>query len=225
MEYKLNFYFVFRKFDTLLDGLVVSVELTVWSIAIGLSLGFVVALLQMAPIRIVSLIAQTFVEFFRCTPAMIQIIWIYYCIPIFFDIFISPFASGLLALSLNLAAFNAEAYRSTIQAIPRDQIDTGIALGLTPIQRAINIILPQSFLMAIPVLITNGVGIFQQSALVSVVAIADLMYQGKMLATQTYRPIETFTTVAVMYFVVALPVTMLVKLIEGRIAKKIGGRI
>ena len=225
MDYKVNFYFVFRKFDTLLDGLVVSVELTILSIAIGLTLGFVIALLQMSPIRIVALVAKGFVEFFRCTPALIQIIWIFYCIPIFFDVFISPFASGLLALSLNLAAFNAEAYRSTIQAIPRDHIDTGIALGLTPIQRAINIIFPQSFLMAVPVLITNGVGIFQQSALVSVVAIADLMYQGKMLATQTYRPIETLTMVAVIYFVVALPITLSVKVVEEKISKKIGGRI
>ena len=225
MDYKVNFYFVFRKFDTLLDGLVVSVELTILSIAIGLTLGFAIALLQMSPIRLVALVATGFVEFFRCTPAIIQIIWIFYCIPIFFDVFISPFASGLLALSLNLAAFNAEAYRSTIQAIPRDHIDTGIALGLTPIQRAINIIFPQSFLMAVPVLITNGVGIFQQSALVSVVAIADLMYQGKMLATQTYRPIETLTMVAVIYFVVALPVTLSVKVVEEKISKKIGGRI
>jgi polar amino acid transport system permease protein len=153
------------------------------------------------------------------------VIWIYYCVPIFFDVFISPFASGLLALSLNLAAFNAEAYRSTIQAIPRDHIDAGIALGLTPIQRAINIIFPQSFLMAVPVLITNGVGVFQQSALVSVVAIADLMYQGKMLATQTYRPIETLTMVAVIYFVVALPITLSAKVVEGKISKRIGGRI
>ena len=225
MDYKVNFYFVFRKFDTLLDGLVVSVELTILSIAIGLTLGFVIAFLQMSPIRVVALVAKGFVEFFRCTPALIQIIWIFYCIPIFFDVFISPFASGLLALSLNLAAFNAEAYRSTIQAIPRDHIDTGIALGLTPIQRAINIIFPQSFLMAVPVLITNGVGIFQQSALVSVVAIADLMYQGKMLATQTYRPIETLTMVAVIYFVVALPITLSVKVVEEKISKKIGGRI
>ena len=225
MDYKVNFFFVFRKFDTLLDGLVVSVELTILSIAIGLTLGFVIALLQMSPIRVVALVAKGFVEFFRCTPALIQIIWIFYCIPIFFDVFISPFASGLLALSLNLAAFNAEAYRSTIQAIPRDHIDTGIALGLTPIQRAINIIFPQSFLMAVPVLITNGVGIFQQSALVSVVAIADLMYQGKMLATQTYRPIETLTMVAVIYFVVALPITLSVKVVEEKISKKIGGRI
>ena len=225
MDYKVNFYFVFRKFDTLLDGLVVSVELTILSIAIGLTLGFVIALLQMSPIRVVALVAKGFVEFFRCTPALIQIIWIFYCVPIFFDVFISPFASGLLALSLNLAAFNAEAYRSTIQAIPRDHIDTGIALGLTPIQRAINIIFPQSFLVAVPVLITNGVGIFQQSALVSVVAIADLMYQGKMLATQTYRPIETLTMVAVIYFVVALPITLSVKVIEEKISKKIGGRI
>jgi polar amino acid transport system permease protein len=225
MDYKVNFFFVFRKFDTLLDGLVVSVELTILSIAIGLTLGFVVALLQISPIRLVALVAKGFVEFFRCTPALIQIIWIFYCVPIFFDVFISPFASGLLALSLNLAAFNAEAYRSTIQAIPRDHIDTGIALGLSPIQRAINIIFPQSFLMAVPVLITNGVGIFQQSALVSVVAIADLMYQGKMLATQTYRPIETLTMVALIYFVVALPVTLLVKVVEEKISKRIGGRI
>jgi len=225
MDYKVNFFFVFRKFDTLLDGLVVSVELTILSIAIGLTLGFVIALLQMSTIRFVALVAKGFVEFFRCTPALIQIIWIFYCVPIFFDVFISPFASGLLALSLNLAAFNAEAYRSTIQAIPRDHIDTGIALGLTPIQRAINIIFPQSFLMAVPVLITNGVGIFQQSALVSVVAIADLMYQGKMLATQTYRPIETLTMVAVIYFVVALPITLSVKVVEEKISKKIGGRI
>ena len=225
MDYKVNFFFVFRKFDTLLDGLVVSVELTILSIAIGLTLGFVIALLQMSTIRLVALVAKGFVEFFRCTPALIQIIWIFYCIPIFFDVFISPFASGLLALSLNLAAFNAEAYRSTIQAIPRDHIDAGIALGLTPIQRAINIIFPQSFLMAVPVLITNGVGIFQQSALVSVVAIADLMYQGKMLATQTYRPIETLTMVAVIYFVVALPITLSVKVVEEKISKKIGGRI
>ena len=225
MEYKVNFFFVFRKFDTLLDGLVVSVELTILSIAIGLTLGFAIALLQMSPIRLVALVATGFVEFFRCTPAIIQIIWIYYCVPIFFDVFISPFASGLLALSLNLAAFNAEAYRSTIQAIPRDHIDAGIALGLTPIQRAINIIFPQSFLMAVPVLITNGVGVFQQSALVSVVAIADLMYQGKMLATQTYRPIETFTMVAMIYFVVALPITLSAKVVEGKISKRIGGRI
>jgi polar amino acid transport system permease protein len=225
MDYKVNFFFVFRKFDTLLDGLVVSVELTILSIAIGLTLGFAIALLQMSPIRLVALVATGFVEFFRCTPAIIQIIWIYYCVPIFFDVFISPFASGLLALSLNLAAFNAEAYRSTIQAIPRDHIDAGIALGLTPIQRAINIIFPQSFLMAVPVLITNGVGVFQQSALVSVVAIADLMYQGKMLATQTYRPIETLTMVAVIYFVVALPITLSAKVVEGKISKRIGGRI
>ena len=225
MDYKVNFFFVFRKFDTLLDGLVVSVELTILSIAIGLTLGFAIALLQMSPIRLVALVATGFVEFFRCTPAIIQIIWIYYCVPIFFDVFISPFASGLLALSLNLAAFNAEAYRSTIQAIPRDHIDAGIALGLTPTQRAINIIFPQSFLMAVPVLITNGVGVFQQSALVSVVAIADLMYQGKMLATQTYRPIETLTMVAVIYFVVALPITLSAKVVEGKISKRIGGRI
>ena len=86
MDYKVNFFFVFRKFDTLLDGLVVSVELTILSIAIGLTLGFAIALLQMSPIRLVALVATGFVEFFRCTPAIIQIIWIYYCVFIWVSI-------------------------------------------------------------------------------------------------------------------------------------------
>ena len=70
---------------------------------------------------------------------------------------------------------------------------------------------------------TNGVGIFQQSALVSVIAIAELMYKGKMLATQTYRPIETLTTVALLYFIIAFPITQMVKRIEDRMATRIGG--
>ena len=223
MAYELNFYFVWRNLDTLLEGLMLSLELTGLSIIIGLSAGFVLALLRMSPLRILSVPAVAFIELFRCTPMLIQIVWVFYCLPILFDLSISPYASALLALGFNITAFNAEAYRAAIQAIPRAHLDAAVALGLSPMQRVRHVVFPQAFRMSVPVLMTNGVGIFQQSALVSVIAIAELMYMGKYLATQTYRPIETLTTVALLYFIIAFPITQMVKRIEDRVAAKIGG--
>jgi polar amino acid transport system permease protein len=223
MNYQLNFFFVWRHFDMLLEGLRVSLEITGLTILIGLVAGFVVALMRMSRLRVVAWPATAFIEFFRCTPMLVQIVWVFYCLPILFGLAIDPFESALLALSLNLTAFNAEAYRAAIQAIPHAHLDAGVALGLSPFQRVRTIILPQAIRMAVPVLMTNGIGAFQQSALVSIVAIADLMYQGKLLATQTYRPIETLTTVAFLYFAIAFPIAQAVKLVEDRLAAKIGG--
>jgi polar amino acid transport system permease protein len=213
-----NYTFDFNaiSFAPLLQGLWVSLELTVAANAIGIVFGFVLALLIMSPIKIVRLPFMLFVEFFRCTPAIVQIVWIFYCVPMLFDVFLDPMTMGILALGLNLTAFNAEAYRASIQAVPREQLDAGIALGLNPLQRVVYIVLPTAFRASIPVLLTNGIGIFQQSALVAIVALQDLMYQGKSLATETYRPIETFTVVALIYFAVSFPITQIVGFLERR---------
>ncbi|GGD87228.1 MULTISPECIES: amino acid ABC transporter permease [Rhizobium] len=200
----------------LLQGLWVSLELTAAANVIGIVFGFALALLIMSPYRIVRLPFMLFVEFFRCTPAIVQIVWIFYCVPMLFDVFLDPVTMGIMALGLNLMAFNAEAYRASIQAVPREQLDAGIALGLNPLQRVLHIVFPTAFRASIPVLLTNGIVIFQQSALVAIVAIQDLMYQGKTLATETYRPIETFTVVALIYFAVSFPITQIVGLLERR---------
>ncbi|CAN7667621.1 amino acid ABC transporter permease [Rhizobium sp. LjRoot258] len=214
----MNYTFDFNSvsFAPLLKGLWVSLELTAAANLIGVVLGFGLALLIMSPIKAVRLPFMLFVEFFRCTPAIVQIVWIFYCVPMLFDVFLDPITMGILALGLNLMAFNAEAYRASIQAVPREQIDAGIALGLNPLQRILYIVLPTAFRASVPVLLTNGIVIFQQSALVAIVAIQDLMYQGKSLATETYRPIETFTVVALIYFAVSFPVTQMVGLLERR---------
>ncbi|MBP1858083.1 amino acid ABC transporter permease [Rhizobium herbae] len=214
MEYTFDFNAV--SLAPLLKGLWVSLELTVAANVIGIVFGFGLALLIMSPFKLVRLPFMLFVEFFRCTPAIVQIVWIFYCVPMLFDVFLDPITMGVLALGLNLMAFNAEAYRASIQAVPKEQIDAGIALGLTPVQRILHIVFPTAFRASVPVLLTNGIVIFQQSALVAIVAIQDLMYQGKSLATETYRPIETFTVVALIYFAVSFPVTQIVGLLERR---------
>jgi polar amino acid transport system permease protein len=221
MSYDWDFYFVWKNLDVLLKGLVISLELTLISIALALPFGFIIAVLRLSRNFVVSKTAAAYIEFFRCTPALVQIIWIYYCLPIILGIEISGFMCGIAALVLNLTAFNAEAFRSGIQAVPHDQIDATVALGLSPVHRTLYVILPQAVRMVIPVLLTNGVGIFQQSSLVSTVAIADLMYEGRVLATRFYRPLEILTVVAIIYLIIAFPMTQFVRVIEVRLKKKL----
>ena len=109
-----------------------------------------------------------------------------------------------------------------IQAVPKELTDAGIALGLTPLQRTLHIVLPNALRASTPVLLTNGIGIFQQSALVAIVAVQDLMYQAKSLATETYRPIEIFTVTALIYFAVSFPVSQVVGWLERRRAVAMG---
>lgn len=178
--------------------------------------GFLLALLVLSPYRILSWPSTLFVEFFRCTPAIVQIVWFFYCIPMIFNVWLDPITMGVMALGLNLTAFNAEAYRASIQAVPKEHLDAGIALGLSPVQRIRYIVQPQALRASVPVLLTNGIGTFQQSALVAIVGVADLMYQGKLVATETYRPIETFTIVALVYLAISLPTAQIVGWLERR---------
>ena len=216
MNYQFDLFFIANGLWPLLKGLVVTLELTVAANIIGLTLGFVIALLVMNPNPILRWPFTLFIEFFRCTPALVQIVWFFYCIPIIFDVYIDALTMGILAIGLNLAAFNAEAYRAAIQGVQSNQYDATVALGLSPFQRTVYVVLPQAFRSALPVLVANGIGAFQQTALVAIVALQDLMYMGKILATDTYRPIEVFTVIALIYFAISFPISQLVEYIERR---------
>ncbi|MEM5339637.1 amino acid ABC transporter permease [Paraburkholderia azotifigens] len=216
MGYQFDFSFLQGSAAALLQGLKVTLELALAANVMGLVLGFFLCLVVMSRWQFVRWPAQLFIEFFRCTPALLQIVWFFYCIPMMVDFFIDPIAMGVLALGLNLTAFNAEAYRAGVQAVPKEQLDACVALGLKPWQRTFYVVLPQALRSALPVLMTNGIGTLQQSALVAIVAVADLMYVAKSLATEAYRPLETYSIVALIYFALSLPISRLVHVIERR---------
>jgi polar amino acid transport system permease protein len=206
---------------SLLDGLKVTLELTVYCGIIGVVCGFVVCLMAISKTPFLRWPAMTFIEIFRCTPALMQIIWIFYCIPYFFGVFWPPMVMAIIALGMNCTAFNAEAFRAAIQAIPASHYDACTALGITSFKRTVYIILPQAVMIAMPVLLTYVIGLLQQTALVSTVAIADLMYEGKSLSTQSYRPIEVYTTVALIYFLCSLPLSQIVGVWEKRLSNRL----
>jgi len=216
MNYQFDFHFLSGNFGALWDGLKVTVQLALISNVVGLTLGFGLCLLTLSRWFFIRWPAQLFIEFFRCTPALLQIVWFFYCVPMLFDVFIDPITMGVLALGLNLTAFNAEAYRAGVQAVPREHLDACVALGLRPWQRTLYVILPQALRSALPVLMTNGIGILQQSALVAIVAVADLMYVAKSIATEAYRPLETYSLIALIYFAMSLPIAQLVQWLERR---------
>lgn len=210
---------IINGWPNLMSGLGITLQLTAISALIGLFAGFVVCLMTLSRFAPLRWIAVAFIELFRCTPALIQIIWIFYCVPIFFGVFYDPFTMAVTALAMNITAFNAEAYRAAVQSIPSSHYDASTALGLSPLRRTLHVIFPQAFVIAIPVLLTNTIGLLQQTSLVAVVALSDLMYQGKTVATQTYRPIEIYTTVAVIYFLLSLPLSQIVGYFEKRLAR------
>ncbi|NWD69003.1 amino acid ABC transporter permease [Pseudomonas gingeri] len=216
MNYQFDFHFLTGNFGALGDGLKVTLQLALISNVVGLILGFGLCLLTLSRWFFIRWPAQLFIEFFRCTPALLQIVWFFYCVPMLFNVFIDPITMGVLALGLNLTAFNAEAYRAGVQAVPREHLDACVALGLRPWQRTLYVVLPQAMRSALPVLMTNGIGILQQSALVAVVAVADLMYVGKSIATEAYRPLETYSLIALIYFAMSLPIAQLVQWLERR---------
>ncbi|GCE43012.1 ABC transporter permease protein [Rhodococcus wratislaviensis] len=216
MNYEFDWNVVADAFPLMLDGLVVTLELTVITIAISMVLAVPVAVARMSEIELVRWGAQAYIEVFRCTPMLVQLFWIFYALPALTGLTISGFTSAIIALSANLTAFMAEAYRSGFQAVPVEQVEAGKMLRLTRLQQLRYIIVPQAIRQQTPVILSLNISIFKDSALVSTIAVADLMFVANTISSETYRSLEVFTLAAVIYFAVAFPVSLATSNLERR---------
>lgn len=203
-----------RYLPILLEGLKLSIALTVVNLITGFTLGVFVAMARLSRFRILQWLTIAYIEFFRGTPLLVQIIWAYFALPIVLGISLAPFVAVSTALTLNVGAFSAEAFRSGIQAVPREHTESAAILGLSFGQRMRYIVLPQAIRIVLPVLISYAIGLFKDTSLVSFVGVNDLMFNGTSVATNTYRPLEILTTVALLYFCVAFPLTVLMRRVE-----------
>jgi polar amino acid transport system permease protein len=222
MSYHFSLNVVGEYFDVLLLGLLTTIEFTVICIILGSLLGFVLSMMRVSRSRLLRIVSTGYVEFFRGTPVLVQLFWIFFCLPIVLGVEIGNFASSVIALTLFMAAISSETFRSALHAIPSDHVDAGIALGLSPYHRIRYVVFPQAVRLATPTLLSNSVSLFKESSLVSVVGMSDLMYVGQSISNVTARPIELLTTVAFLYFVVAFPLTRAVSYVEARMMKTMG---
>jgi polar amino acid transport system permease protein len=221
MTYHFSFAFLLDYWNALLRGLATTLELTAICLVLGVVVGFLLSLLRTSESRIGFAVSSLYVEIFRGTPVLIQVFWIFFCLPLVLHLEIGNFVSAIVALTLYMGAVTCETFRASMKAIPREHHDACVALGLKRLAKVTRVILPQTLLRAVPTLLSNSVTLLKESALVSAVGMSDLLYVGQNIATRTFHPVEILTTVAFIYFAIAFPITRAVTMIERRLLNKI----
>jgi His/Glu/Gln/Arg/opine family amino acid ABC transporter permease subunit len=207
---------VWSSLPRLLDGAWMTIWLTCVTMVIAVPGGLLLALMRLAGLRIVSGSATAFVEFFRATPLILQIYWVYYVLPAYFDIQLSQIATAVTGLACNISAFNSETFRSGIVSIRQGQWNAGLALGMTPTSVFLRIVLPQAVMRVLPALASTWVSLFKDTSLVSIISVADLSYVALQLRAETYRILEVLTAMAALYWLMGYPQAKLVDWIHRR---------
>lgn len=220
-----NFLAVFRDFDLLMLGLVNTLKVTGLSLTFGVPLGLVLALSRLSTLRALSGLAAFIIEFFRTTPPLVQLFWFFFALPILVDVRMTPFIAAVVTFSIQSSAFFAEIFRGGVQSIDRGQWEGARAIGMTYTQSLHRIILPQAVKRMIPAFMERSIELLKTTTLVSTVAYTDLMYQANDLAQKTFRPLEVYTVVAVLYFVLIFAFSQLSILVEHRLAKSGEGTV
>ncbi|GAB2720236.1 MULTISPECIES: amino acid ABC transporter permease [Comamonas] len=212
--YEWDFSFLWKYRMLLVGGVGYTLLFTVICILGGLAVGLVAGLGRLSSNKIVTAPLRAFVEVFRCTPVLVQLVWFYYALPVLTGIEMSAPVAAALCLSLYGGAFYSEIIRGGIISTDIGQTEAGQAIGMTRGQVMRRVILPQAFRKMIPPLVNQSILQLKNTSLLMVLAVPDLLYQGQVIAHDTYRPLEVYTFIAITYFVILFPVTLWAKRLE-----------
>jgi polar amino acid transport system permease protein len=222
LHYQWDFYFLLRYVPLLERGVLVTIGYTAATIFVGLIIGLLVGLGRLSRSWIVNLPLVAFIEAFRCTPLLVQIVWFYYALPVLLGIQIPAVVAGIMTLSCYTGAFYAEIFRGGIISIEQGQWDAARALGLRRWHVMRKVILPQAIRRMIPPFVNQSITQLKNTSLVSTIAVPDLLYNGTLITADTYRPLEVYTVVALIYFALLFPSTLLAQAYERRLARRPG---
>lgn len=218
MGYEWGFGFLLRYAPLFAKGVGITLAYTVGTILIGLLLGLLIGLGRLSRYWVVQAPLIGLIEIFRCTPLLVQIIWFYYALPVILNVQIPAVVAATAVLSLYTAAFYAEIFRAGIVSIEVGQWDAAKALGLSRWQVMRRIVLPQAVRRMVPPFMNQSITQLKNTSLVSTIAVPDLLYQGSLITADTYRPLEVYTVVALIYFALLFPATVLAQWYERRMA-------
>ncbi|MCX7366166.1 MAG: amino acid ABC transporter permease [Alphaproteobacteria bacterium] len=219
-KYQFRWDTVFGSFDFLMSGLQLTLIVSALTLVLAMVLGLIIALLDMSRWRVLRWIGISIGEVVRNTPILVQLLWVYYVLPIVFGIRIESLLALIIGLSLYQAAFISEVYRSGIQSVPKGHTEAAQVLGLTPLQSFMRIVLPQAVKMTLPPLASNFVQLIKFSSLGAVISVSEITRRGMELSATNFRPLETFTFIAVVYFFICWPLAMAIRWWERRLQNR-----
>ena len=216
--YSWDFRTVAQSLDLFVQGLGMTAAYTVGSIALGILFGLLTCFARLSTWRSLRLIALTYQEIFRCTPLLVQILWAYYALPMLTGLTISNIAAGLLTLSLYVGSFYAEIFRGGILAVDRGQGEAARALGLSRFLVMRLVVMPQAMRKMLPPFINQSIIQVKNTSLLYAISVAELTYMTSVVNSDTYRPMESYTLAALMYFALLFPLTRIADHVERRLA-------
>jgi len=206
------------------QGMLFSLGLTFLSMLGGIILGTLLALMRLSSFKVLNVPAGGYVNLLRSTPLILVIFWFYFLVPLAIkkisgDAYatgIGPFYSALIAFTMFEAAYYCEIIRAGIQSVPRGQVHAAYALGLTYRQAMMKVILPQAFRNMVPILLTQGIILFQDTSLVYVVGLTDFMGAASKVAQRDVRLVEMYLFAALIYFLFCYSASYFVKRLQAR---------
>lgn len=218
MDYVWDFALLWKYSRLFWIGIGWTIAYTIGTVILGTLIGLAVALARLKKWKIIDWPAMAYIELFRCTPLLVQIIWFYYAFPVVIGVNIPPHVAAVSVLSLYGGAFYAEIFRGGIESLERGQWDAARALGLRSWLVMRLVILPQAIRRMLPPYVNQSIIQLKNTSLVSVIAVPDLVYNATLINADTYRPLEVYTVVAVIYFLILFPATLLAQRLEKKLA-------
>ena len=205
---ELDFTVVWEYLPALLNGLLTNVTLTVLGfLAGGVVLGTLLALANLSPLAVLRWPAMMFVELLRSTPLLVQAVWVHFAFPMVTQVQTTPFQSAAIALVFNVAAYCSEVIRSGILGVPRGQYEAAKALGMPRRVMWWKVIMPQALRLVVPPLVGSVISIFKATAILSVLAINDLMRVASRVSSYAFATIEIYTVAALLFFLTGAAIT------------------
>lgn len=216
MDYHFNFTYIWRHFDRLWHGLILSLELALVSILIGMALGLVLALAYTDGSKTVRRLVSAYVEAIRNVPLLLLVYLVFYGIPTIGGFTYSATTSFVITLSAYSAAHLVEVFRAGLDAVPKGLLDAGKAIGLTPWQRLVHVRLPTMFRIVLPSLSNTYISLFKDTSVASVIAVPELTYGAQWINFNTFRIIEVYAVVTPLYLVTGYLILFALQRLERR---------
>lgn len=206
----------------ILQGAVVTVELTVMGSVLALVMAFAAGLGRLSRHAVLRWLATAYIEFFRGTSIFVQLFFAYFVLP-FMGLSLTPLQAGVLALGLNVGAYAAEVVRGAILSVGKEQYEACVALNLTRWQCMRRIILPQALLVMLPTFGNNAIELLKATSVVSLISLADMTFQANIVRSQTGNTLVPFATILVLYFAFAMIIAFAIRALERRMARGLDG--
>jgi polar amino acid transport system permease protein len=211
-----NFIELTQYYPYMLKGVWWTLYISAWSIAVGSVLGMLAALMRVSSYRVLNWIAAFYVDLFRTTPLLVQLIWFFYAFPIVIGMRLSEMQAGLLAMVLFTGAYLSETFRGGIVSVEKGQTDAGLALGMTRLKLMWRIVIPQAVIRMIPEIANHFVSRIKDSSLVSVIGVPEILRQASQMGEFSAMKMEALTIAAILYFCITFPLTQLTDWLHKR---------